>query len=145
MKTERSAEGASFPPTDLSVRIQRVQHGGRREKVPGAQILGAALLEPQLLRFGERSAAVRRDNVALPPERQAQRPHGRSDPKRARLLDVLHHPVHSCTGRAKASPPSKVVNTSPSCLLHLALNAAAVIECGGEKCRLLKCARVRYQ
>lgn len=129
-----SRTGVLLPPTHLSVCIQRVQHGGRRQKVSGAQILGAALLEPQLLRFGEKLAAVRRDNIALPPECRAQRPHGWSDPKRARLLDVLHHP-----SRLKAPPPPKAVNTSPPCLSHLRPNVAAAVDV---KCRLLKCGRV---
>lgn len=81
--------------TNLSIRIQRVKHRGRRQEVPGAQIFSAALLEPKLLRFGEYPVAVFPTGIgdifALPPQCGAQRPDGRSDPERGRLLDILHH------------------------------------------------------
>lgn len=88
-------------PTNLPVRIQRVEHRGRRQEVPVTQIFSAALLEPKLLRVGEYPLAVLParigDIFALPPECGAQRPDGGSDPEGRRLLYILHH--HSNTDR----------------------------------------------
>lgn len=81
--------------TDLSVRIQRVQHGGRRQEVPVSEVFSAALLEPQLLRLAEDPVAVPPavgvgDILSLSPQCGAQRPDRGSDPEGRRLLDVLH-------------------------------------------------------
>lgn len=88
-------------PTNLPVRIQRVEHRGRRQEVPVTQIFSAALLEPKLLRVGEYPLAVLParigDIFALPPECGAQRPDGGSDPEGRGLLYILHH--HSNTDR----------------------------------------------
>lgn len=81
--------------TDLSVRIQRVKHRGRRQEVSVSEVFRAALLEPKLLRVGEDPVAVSVARVGgifrLSPQCGAQCPDCRSDPEGRRLLDVLHH------------------------------------------------------
>lgn len=100
--------------TNLSVRIQRVKHRGRRQKVPVSQVFCAALLEPKLLRFGEDPVAVSPagigDIFTLPPQCGAQRPDGRGDPEGRRLLDILHH--HPDTNRWACY---QAINTSTHC------------------------------
>lgn len=85
----------SISQTYLSVRIQRVEHRGRRQEVPGTKVFSAALLEPKLLRFREYPVAVFTtglvDIFAFPPQCGAQRPDGRSDTEGRRLLGNLHH------------------------------------------------------
>lgn len=42
----------------LAVCVERVEHRGRRQEVPGTQIFSSALLKPKLLRFREYSLPV---------------------------------------------------------------------------------------
>lgn len=80
--------------TDLSVRIQRVEHRARGQEVPVPQVFRAALLEPELLRFGEHPVAFptagAMDVFTLPSQCGAERSHCGGDPQRRELVDVLH-------------------------------------------------------
>lgn len=71
--------------THLAVRVQRVEHRGRRQEVPGTQIFSSALLKPKLLWFREYSVPVLlttfRDIFAFPSQRRAQSSDGRGDAK----------------------------------------------------------------
>lgn len=111
--------------TNLSVRIQRVQHRGRRQEVPVTQIFSAALLEPQLLRFWEYPVAVFPSGfghiVTLSPQCGAQRPDGRGDPEGRRLLDILHH--HHNTNRWGHC---EAINTSTPCTYPPVLTQAVL-------------------
>lgn len=93
--TQMLANPTGISQTNLSVRVHRVKHRGRRQEVPVAEVFGAALLEPKLLRFGKEPVAVSTTGVGdvftLSPQSGAQCPDGRGDPERRRLLDVLHH------------------------------------------------------
>lgn len=103
MSSKPSVTPTGIARAHLSVRVQRVEHRGRRQEVPAAQILSAALLEPQLLRLREDPLAALPAGlglglgVVLPPQRGAQRPDGRRDPERRSLVGVLHH-RHNASG-----------------------------------------------
>lgn len=81
--------------TNLSVCIQRVEHRARGQEVPVPQVFRAALLEPELLRFGEHPVAFptagAMDVFTLPSECGAERSHCGGDPQRRELFHVLHH------------------------------------------------------